>query len=199
MLPSVPITEFRYDRLNDHYRRAIHLAQLIIERVSFELGSGAMASPSFLVDMDRVFQDYVTAVFDEQAARHGLIRSKSAHYYLDTAGQIPLNPDIVYRDQGGHVRAVIDAKYKRLDAQADYYQALAYAKGLGIKRVALIYPADGEVLPASYAVVNDDIEILVRTVPVGHGGAGFAKLNSRVGEAVQSILGELMPEQRVAA
>ena len=55
-----------------------------------------------------------------------------------------------------------------------------------------VYPEDGEVVPASYAVVNDDVEILVRTVPVGHGGVGFAKLESRLGAAAQSILDELI-------
>jgi hypothetical protein len=35
----------------------------------------------------------------------------------------------------------------------------------------------------------------VRTVPVGHGSASFA-LESRVGETIQSILGELMSETK---
>ena len=101
-----------------------------------------------------------------------------------------MNPDLVFRDRIGEVRAVIDAKYKRSDAQADCYQALAYAKGLSVKRVALIYPEDGEVLPATHYIVNDNIEILVRTLPVGHGGAGFTKLESRLTAAVRSILDE---------
>jgi 5-methylcytosine-specific restriction enzyme subunit McrC len=191
---SAPISDLRYDRLNDHYRRAIHLAHLIIQRVSFRLGPGSTAAPSFLVNMNSVFQDYVTTVFEEQASRQGLIRCKWADYRLDISGEIPLIPDIVFSDEDGCIRAVLDVKYKCSDAKADCYQALAYAKGLGVKRVALIYPADGEVTPATYAVVNDDVEILVRTLPVGPGGAGFfSQLESRVGATVRAVLAELVP------
>ena len=187
------LTEFRYDRLNDHYRRAIHLADLIIKRVSFQLGLGSTAAPSFLVDMDRVFQDYVTAVFEEQAAREGLVRTKSAHYRLDTAGRISLTPDIVFRDRDGHVVAVIDAKYKRSDAQADYYQALAYAKGLGVKRVALIYPARRRSSARKLSRRERrcrDSRADRTSRPRRRGLCGSER---RVGEAVRNILSELTP------
>lgn len=87
--------------------------------------------------------------------------------------------------------AAIDAKYKRLDGQADLYQALAYAKGLGLTRSALIYPADGEVSPATHAVRNDGAQILVRTVPVRHHGLGFVELERRASEAIRQLLAEL--------
>jgi len=83
-------------------------------------------------------------------------------------------------------------KYKRADAQADHYQALAYAKGLRVSSVALLYPEDGEVAPATHQVANDDVKILVRTLPVGTSGQGFSDLENRVRTAVRAILAELM-------
>ena len=44
-------------------------------------------------------------------------------------------------------------------------------------RVALVYPA--EVAPATHRIRNDDVSVLVRTVPVGEGPAGFADLDRR--------------------
>ena len=179
----------RYNRLNDRYRGVLALAELIVRNLTFEFDVGARVAPSFLVDMDGIFQEFLTQLVRETAPAHVRVRSNWRRV-LDESGHVPIEPDIVLTE-GQRPVAVMDAKYKRLDAQADVYQALAYAKGLGVSRVALLYPADGEVVPADYVVRNDGTQVLVRTIPVGHHGLGFVELERRANDAISAVLREL--------
>ena len=109
---------------------------------------------------------------------------------VDARGEVRIQPDIVLGD-GHTIRFAIDAKYKRVDPEADVYQALAYAKALNLRRIALVYPADGEVAPATHRIRNDDVSILVRTVPVGTDAAGFVGLDLRAAQAARDPFREL--------
>jgi 5-methylcytosine-specific restriction enzyme subunit McrC len=198
-----PVTErdiaaLRYGRLNGHYRGVHALARLVIRHFTFDFQAGERPAPSFLVDMDKVFEEYVRQLVSEQARMYGLRLRSSTGLRLDRDGQVPIDPDIVLSD-GKRVRAAIDAKYKRESQQADVYQALAYAKGLGLSRVALVYPSDGDVAPESHRIRHDETEVLVRTLPVSHGGRGFPVLEKRAASAAAAILGELLPPVAAAA
>ena len=57
--------EIRYTRLNEHYRPAVELARLVLRSDSYELRHGAVRGTSFLVDMNRVFEDFVVVAIRE--------------------------------------------------------------------------------------------------------------------------------------
>ena len=65
-------------------------------------------------------------------------------------------PDLVWSDEAGRPRAVVDAKYKaqKYDSfpDADLYQALAYATALGLDAAHLVYAKGSE--PARHYVVR---------------------------------------------
>ncbi|CAN5798651.1 hypothetical protein BH23CHL8_BH23CHL8_30010 [soil metagenome] len=190
----------RYGRLDAHYRSVHALARLIVRNLTFEFEPGTRPAPSFLVDMDKVFQEFLTRLVEEQARPSGLRLRDTRDLRLDRAGEVVIDPDIVLTD-GVRIRAAFDAKYKRHDPGTDVYQALAYAKGLGLSRVTLIYPADGEVTPTVHRIRNDDVEVLVRTIPVGHGGLGFAMLERRARAGATSLIREAVrrPVEELAA
>ena len=48
-----------WTRLNQHYRPAIELARLILDSTAFDQGSGNVGAITFLVDMNRLFEDFV--------------------------------------------------------------------------------------------------------------------------------------------
>jgi 5-methylcytosine-specific restriction enzyme subunit McrC len=192
----VPVSErdfpsLRYDRLNAHYRGVLALAHLIVRHLTFEFEAGRQPAPGFLVDMDKIFQEFLTRLVEEQARPMGLRLRDTSGLYLDQGRAVPIEPDIVLTDGHG-IRVAMDAKYKRHDPQADVYQALAYAKGLGLQRVTLVYPADGEVTPSTHRIRSDDTVVLVRTVPVGHGGRGFVDLERRARAAATELVGEAL-------
>ena len=93
---------------------------------------------AFLIDLGRAFEDYLARSLAD------VLPSK---WSLDVQpcfplGPFELQPDIVLR-KGGEVRAVLDAKWKRLAGgpeAADVHQVLAYAALTGARRVGLVYP-----------------------------------------------------------
>jgi 5-methylcytosine-specific restriction enzyme subunit McrC len=179
-----------YSRLNQHYEPVLRLAELIVRHVTIRHEVGALRAPSFLVDMNLAFQEFLTRLIDEQAASRGLRLVQGRSFYLDQGHEVRIKPDIVLGD-GQAIRVAIDAKYKRVDPEADVYQALAYAKALNLRRVALVYPEDGEVVPATHRIRNDDVSVLVRTVPVGTDATGFVGLDLRAAQAAGDLLREL--------
>lgn len=158
-----------FNRLNERYRDAVTLARLILGSASFDLGHGDAPATAFLVDMNRVFEDFVVeALRDALGSEVGVLvqgaRGRSLH--LDVAGRVSLEPDLTIW-QGGQCVFVGDLKYKRIKSadypNADIYQATAYAVATGLAHVLLIYAA-GEDDPASHQVVHIGKMINVATL-----------------------------------
>lgn len=185
----------QYSRLNEHYRPVLHLAALIARHVTARHEVGALRAPSFLVDMNLTFQEFLTRLIGEQAAAIGLRLVPARSLYLDVGHEVQIRPDILLSD-GESIRVAIDAKYKRINPEGDVYQALAYAKALKLDRVALVYPSDGEVAGATHEIRNDSVTVMVRTMPVSTDAAGLAGLDRRASEAAADLLRELAGLER---
>ena len=108
--------EVTFDRLNEHYREVVALARLVLRHSPFETDRGDVRAPGFLIDMNRVFQDFVTQVLREELqVSERTFRSdhRVSGLYLDDAQCVPLKPDLSWRD-GATCTFVGDAKYKRI-------------------------------------------------------------------------------------
>lgn len=150
-----------YTRLNQHYRPAVELAKLILRSTSFDVGVGNVRASTFLVDLSRVFEDFVVIALREAlrlSARAFPQGATGKRLRLDRAGSLALKPDISWWDQGRCV-FVGDVKYKRLSPSGfqhgDLYQLLAYTIASGLPRGMLIY-AKGEAEPTLHAIVHVD-------------------------------------------
>jgi 5-methylcytosine-specific restriction enzyme subunit McrC len=153
------LPDIHFDRLNEHYRPAINLARLILRSMAFELAHGSVCAASFLIDMNKAFEDFVVVALRETLGLSNLNfpqGAKGRNLSLDEAGLVNLEPDISWWE-GGRCTFVGDIKYKLLDAasnkNADLYQLLAYVTATGLQRGLLIYAA-GEKKPAVHQVVN---------------------------------------------
>ena len=160
MLDNVSYVEFSprsvppvtMNRLNDHYSDVIALSQLILRHGAFESERGEIRASGFLMDMNVVFQEFVTTALTEQLRdAPGLLRSGKElrgdrQVFLDANRHIRLEPDLTWW-QDGICTFVGDAKYKNLTDRstpnADLYQLLAYATALDLPGGSLIY-AQGE-------------------------------------------------------
>ena len=76
-------------------------------------------------------------------------------------------------------------------ARMKVYQAFAYAKTLNLRRFGLVHQADGEVMPTTHRIRDDDVSVLVRTVPVGTDAAGFVGLDLRAAQVARDLIREL--------
>jgi 5-methylcytosine-specific restriction enzyme subunit McrC len=136
-------------RLNSRYQPALRLAEAVLRGASPEHrppGSDLLVVDGFLLDMNQLFEDFVTVALREALREHGLTARLQDPHHLDTAGLIRIRPDLVVRTGDGRTPvAVVDAKYKveRADGlhNADLYQALAYATVLGLREAHLVYAA----------------------------------------------------------
>ena len=163
-LPSVKIS-----RLNKRYEHALAISKLILQSSTFQHVSGAIRARSFIVDMNKIFEDFIVIAlrenlgltshsFPQNAKRKGL--------RLDERGVISLEPDISWWSEGT-CRFVGDVKYKEFNKHArnaDIYQMLAYTTATRLPLGILIYAKDDaipEVGRESHfiAAANKDIHV----------------------------------------
>jgi 5-methylcytosine-specific restriction enzyme subunit McrC len=153
LMQSVEATPFppreysrqRYDRLNLHYQPLHAVARFFLEHAGPSLlgGAGRRGVP-FLINMPQLYEAFVA---------QWLCAHVSSPYELDIhpsrdlgESGYRLEPDMVLYcrdvDTGRRAIAVLDTKYKIPDraAEADIYQATAYATEFQVEIAWLVYP-----------------------------------------------------------
>ena len=155
--PPNAVPEVTFDRLNEHYRGVVTLARLVLRHGAFESRRGDVRASGFLMNMNDVFQEFVTVALRKKlgVSEREFCPDKGMprRVKLDLAGEVNLYPDLSWWENGV-CTFVGDAKYKRIDGSvpnADLYQLLAYATALDLSGGLLIY-AKGEREPATYTV-----------------------------------------------
>ena len=155
--PTVPaaldcLDRVQFSRLNEHYRPALKLARLILANFTLQDRHGDTAASAFMLDMNRLFEDFVTARL-QRALRGKLEVAPQRRLHLDVGHQVLMKPDLTFR-RAGEAVGVADVKYKlaREDSRfaagetagrhGDYYQLLAYTTALDLSEGTLIYCAD---------------------------------------------------------
>jgi 5-methylcytosine-specific restriction enzyme subunit McrC len=146
-----------YHRLNEHSRGAHELALLVLEGMSVQdlLHTGQLRSFVFMIDMNNVFERFMTVVVrralrntafrvDVQTSASGII------WDIDTRRSFKrIRPDMVMTCGETGARLPIDAKYKLYDISgmpsSDLYQAFLYAfanETEQSRQASLLYPSD---------------------------------------------------------
>ena len=160
--PPHDVPEVTFNRLNERYREVVMLSRLVLRRRLFESGRGTVPAPGFHLDMNVVFQRFITRALREAFGVSDQVlksdnRLPSIWLAKDNGGhnRIRLKPDLSWWD-GSRCTFVGDAKYKHIEGNvpnADLYQLLAYATALDLPGGLLIY-AKGERQSDSYRVSN---------------------------------------------
>ncbi|QXT62886.1 McrC family protein [Tessaracoccus palaemonis] len=153
-------------RLNARYVPALELAELILAGRSFEQRVGDTVVTGYLLNMARVFEDFVTVALREAFRAFGGRSQLQYGAFLDEAETVPVKPDFVWLEQGVP-RVVVDAKYKAEKPsgfpQADLYQLLAYCTVLGLDEGHLVY-AKGSEDERTHVVKRAGVRIIAHTL-----------------------------------
>lgn len=186
--PPNEVPEVTFDRLNEHYREVVGLSRLILRHSTVETGRGPVRASGFLMDMNRVFEEFVRRALRE--ALRLTEREFRAHKNLpfDVAGNVDMEPDLSWWRDGRCV-FVGDAKYKKLKAHApnaDLYQMLAYTTALDLPGGLLIY-AKGERDPAIHEVRNSRKRLEVFALDLAGEPAEVLKQISDLADRVQDL------------
>lgn len=163
------LPEIVWDRLNEHYRGAVGLAELILRSTSFDLHHGTVRASAFLIDMNETFEAFVAeALRDALGLSSGVFPrgARGRDLWLDRARAVRLEPDLSWWE-GRSCVFVGDLKYKRVNVKGikhpDLYQLLAYTVAAGLPSGLLVYAA-GEGEPAAHEVVDVGKRLDVVTV-----------------------------------
>ncbi|MDD2458139.1 MAG: hypothetical protein PHQ83_06515 [Eubacteriales bacterium] len=155
-IESITLTDAIWDqvvftRLNHPYQVPFRMARLFYQNASITLNSGDTQSLSFLVPLNRLFEQYVYKIIHEAASPLDRIVYQGPVNYLAYHGEKPafqLRPDISVLRQN-QVHQIFDAKYKEIVlvdhmpkiAMDDLYQMLAYGVRYDRPLITLVYPA----------------------------------------------------------
>lgn len=184
---GVALPKWRPTRLNERYATALSLAELICSNASFTHRTGAQRATGFLVDMAKVFEDFVSIALGAALERIGGRCRSQWTEYLDSDANVRMELDLVWHSGDRHALAVIDAKYKAEKQSgfpnADVYQLLAYCTALQLGNGHLVY-AKGNESARSHDVRHVGIRIHIHTLDLSLRPAELL-------EAVERLAGQI--------
>ncbi|MGB2718725.1 MAG: hypothetical protein WBG53_23380 [Rhodococcus sp. (in: high G+C Gram-positive bacteria)] len=168
--PGAVLPRWQSSRLNMRYQPALRLAEVILRNGSAEAGPGGLHVAAFVVQMWKVFEDFVSTALTESLNRRQRGQTRTQYVsFLDVpqpearTGKVRVEVDLVHVVDGSP-RLIFDAKYKVASdngkyPNADHYQMLAYCTALQVKTAWLVYAA-GNGAPAARRIVNTDITVM---------------------------------------
>lgn len=138
-IPKIEITT-----VNEHYRSALRMAELIVGFQGMDTQAGDLGSDSFLIDMEKVFEKYVENRFRFLAQDSDFtFRAQGTGESLDRGGFVGIRPDYLWF-HGVKAVGIADAKYKAFSSESqvpnsDVYQMVTYCTRYGLRDGFLIY------------------------------------------------------------
>ena len=168
-----------YHRLNERYRTTHTLCHLLLENLYTAFGAGATPYSSFLVDMEKLFEDYIAVLLRRHYGSRKLVRTQSPIHIpgapTNRIRSITLRPDILICDPiTRKPELVLDTKYKistplnrfgtETARHADFYQVLTYAVKYGCPGVLLYPQHDFSTAPISDLFILQSHKIHLRTM-----------------------------------
>lgn len=164
------------NRLSKRFTPALELAKLFLSGRSLMLKTDRFASSTFLIDMNVLFEDFVTTMLKKAIGQDTIVHTQGPKQYLIARQAVNkhekeqpafmMKPDIslAYRATPNSIHHIIDTKYKILDSeqqklgvsQTDIYQMYAYAKRYSATHVTLLYPLRNEQSVEERTFITDD-------------------------------------------
>ena len=184
------LNRLHYHRLNDDYQPIHVLCRFFLDGMAFSEKVGGVEFRGFLLDMNKLFEDYVANAFVRVArpTRVSVIAQQSREM---SPFPVDFRPDIILRC-GDFVMGVVDAKYKHVEEKGysnhDFYQALAYGTALRASRTYLFFPStESEFLKKGIVHIhNSPITIDIRFIDL-EGPAALKQLEQEISALIDDL------------
>jgi 5-methylcytosine-specific restriction enzyme subunit McrC len=196
---SLPLTAQLWEmaqtpRPPEAYRPLLELSRLLADSLTPAGAAGPTPAPAFLLDMERVFEIFVTrgVVAAFARSRRYTVSVQTSHTVNQPVVDQPdvtMRPDVTI-DRDGRPLLVVDAKWKRRPSNpdsADLYQVLAYGTALGAEGVALVYPGRRWRV-WEYRFTHTSLRLTVFTLPVSGSREKCLRSARRLGRALMLLL-----------
>jgi len=154
---SVILENINFNSNTNRYRRTLTYAAMIIDQLSYSDTGSTVGTDSFLINFDRLFEDFVAKVLKELPERKDFGTWANKKKFADVIGnegrheEREYQPDIIYKytaedpnyDYEASAYAVLDVKNKAYGQfkNADIYQMLTYTRLLHSTKSILLYPS----------------------------------------------------------
>lgn len=202
--PSNDVPEVKFDRLNGHYEQVVALARLVLRHGAFEADRGQVRASGFLMNMNEVFQEFVTVALREAlGVSERELRSDKRmpiRVTLAEGNRVRLKPDLSWWNSGV-CTFVGDVKYKNITGErlpnADLYQLLAYATALDLPGGLLVY-AEGEADVARYTVRHSGKRLEVAALDLSGTLEAVLGRVAKLADKVRALRGEAWHMRRAA-
>ena len=163
---SYEATKFNYNRFNLDYENMHGLCALFIDQSSLSERQGAIQSGTFLMDMNKLFESFITQALIVRTPQGSQVSAQD-RTHLDVERKVRLIPDVVAYF-GARPTKVLDCKYK-IGSQdsfvnSDVYQVLAYTRSYNVREGLIVYPLSEVAFPESIKVRHDGPVIRQLTV-----------------------------------
>jgi 5-methylcytosine-specific restriction enzyme subunit McrC len=170
------VERFHYHRLNEGYRQLHQLCRLFLEGSSLSESMGTFSYRAFLLDMNKLFEEFVCQILRDQTPGRFRVDSQD-RIYLDRDKKVVMKPDILIR-RAGNVVLAGDCKYKRLQTDEfknhDVYQLLAYCTATKTPKGLLVYPLHLESTHGDLRIQNTNTSIRQISIDLGKNLAELA-------------------------
>lgn len=187
-LPVTIIGQFQYNRLNEDYRQVHQLCRLFLEGSSISEESGSLDFQTFLIDMNSLFERFVTQVLRERAQANVTVDDQ-VPVFLGYSQKVLMQPDIAV-SKGETPVLVADCKYKRIEPgqfkNHDMYQMLAYCTATQVQRGLLIYPVHSAVIQDEVAICNT--HTIVRRITIDLSKEDIKELDEECATFAEEVL-----------
>ena len=183
---------------------ALRLAEIVLANASAETGPAGLQMAAFVVDMAKVYEDFVGTALTEALARYpgGTRLQYPSRLDLpegDGRPGISMAVDVVHTVRGRPTLA-FDAKYKAASPtgtypNADHYQMLAYCTALKVPTAWLVY-ANGP--QGRRRIVNSDVTVMEHSLDLSTGPADLlAQVDALAATAWDEATARAVPATRL--
>lgn len=154
---SILLEKINFNSNTARYRRTLTYAAMIIDQLSYSDQGSAVGTDSFLINFDRLFEDFVAKVLKEVPEKKEFTTWANKKRFADVINssgkyeEREYQPDIIYRyvqedekyNYMPSAYAVLDVKNKAYGQfkNADIYQILMYVRLLHSQKAVLLYPS----------------------------------------------------------
>lgn len=191
--------EIEVTRLNEYYRDALRLAELIIRNVYVEkLREGSRGSYGLLINMDAIFEAVVERAFRDAVEQDDRwdgwwVEGQANITGLVTGGtpRVRMRPDLVVRNGDDEVVFTGDAKWKTGTVrQSDVYQLTAYQLADDVPGT-LVYPGQNGAVETEYTV-RGRYPMVVHELPTSAAVNSYAEFCTTLTENTAALLERLI-------
>lgn len=144
-----------YTRKNQHYRSALHIAQLILLNYHPDITHGQTSIFSLMFDMNKLWERFVLSSLYRYKKNHHIVVKEQVYkpFWSGNNHSVGVKPDIVISHAQNKKKCVLDAKWKHLlsskPSVEDLRQLYVYHHYYEAEKVALVYPATDELAPVT--------------------------------------------------